>query len=149
MADKQIDAATSEELAKIEARMAEIKETTLEELIRDWPSPWRNEAMTNAKVTGRLGGNRSTRPCWPRPVALRGLRKLGSRNPDEYEQSEDPMGSYADSAGHHGRKRPRCPTNPGIKKALAVKARAFCLVPGFSTCSVRDPLLRSERFALA
>ena len=93
--EEQLDrAALEQELADIEARMAEIKAQTTEELIRDWPSPWRNEAMTGAKVTGRLSSNKEYQTMLARLRKLQG--KLGVvAKPRETEEAQDPMGSYA------------------------------------------------------
>lgn len=83
-----------EELDAINARMAEIKETVTSELIRDWPSPWKNDAMVNAKVTGRLGSNKHFQVLLARRRELDA--ELGIQEPTrESETAQDPMGSYA------------------------------------------------------
>jgi hypothetical protein len=81
-------------MGQIQDRMAEIKALVTEELIRDWPSPWRNEAMTAAKVSGRLSSHKEYQSLLSR---LRELQKeLGvTAKPRETEEAEDPMGSYA------------------------------------------------------
>ncbi|MGQ0678887.1 MAG: hypothetical protein ACT4OM_04385 [Actinomycetota bacterium] len=85
------------ELSAVGARMAEIKAFVTEELIRDWPSPWRNEAMTNAKVGGRLGGNKEFQGLLARKRELE--KELGVvYEARKMEQSEDPMGAYVTKA---------------------------------------------------
>ncbi len=87
-------ASLEQELQEAEARMAEIKANVTEELIRDWPSPWRNEAMTGAKVTGRLSSHKEYQSLLQRTRELQ--RELGvTAKPRETEEAEDPMGSYA------------------------------------------------------
>lgn len=82
------------ELEALQARMAEIKTQVTEELIRDWPSPWRNESMTNAKVGGRLGGNKEFQGLLRRRRELQ--ETLGVADaPRQLEDAVDPMGSYA------------------------------------------------------
>lgn len=83
-----------EELDAVKTRMAEIKEIVTSELIRDWPSPWKNESMVNAKVTGRLSSNRHFQVLLARCRELEA--ELGIRDPSrESETAQDPMGSYA------------------------------------------------------
>ena len=87
-------AALQEELAQVASRMSEIKEAVKEELIRDWPSPWRNEGMTNAKVTGRLGSHKEYRVLLTRQRELEEALGIVA-GPRIIEEAEDPMGSYA------------------------------------------------------
>jgi hypothetical protein len=51
-------AALQEEMASLQERMDEIREWVTEELLDTWPSPWKNDSMVKAKVTGRLGSNK-------------------------------------------------------------------------------------------
>jgi hypothetical protein len=92
-------AGLEQEMSQIQDRMAEIKDLTEEELIRDWPSPWRNEAMTEAKVSGRLSSHKEYQSLLQR---LREIKKqLGVvAKPREMEEAEDPMGSYALKLAH-------------------------------------------------
>ena len=87
-------AALEEELAQVASRMGEIKEAATEELIRDWPSPWRNEGMTNAKVTGRLSSNKEYRVLLTRQREIEEALGIVA-GPRKIEEAEDPMGSYA------------------------------------------------------
>jgi len=87
-------AALQEELAQLQARMEELKIAVTEELIRDWPSPWRNEGMTNAKVTGRLSSNKEYRELLTRQREIEATLGIVA-GPRKIEEAEDPMGSYA------------------------------------------------------
>lgn len=82
------------ELEAVQARMAEIKAQVSEELIRDWPSPWKAEAMVAAKVTGRLGGNKEFQGLLKRKRELQESLDMPDA-PRQLEDAVDPMGSYA------------------------------------------------------
>lgn len=86
--------ALQEELAQVASRMEELKVAVTEELIRDWPSPWRNEGMTNAKVTGRLSSNKEYRVLLTRQRELEAVLGIVA-GPRKIEEAEDPMGAYA------------------------------------------------------
>ena len=83
-----------EELAAINARMAQIKEEVTADLLATWPSPWKNESMVNAKVSGRLGSHKFFQVLLARRRELDEMlgTESGPKPPDE---AEDPMGSYA------------------------------------------------------
>ena len=83
-----------EELAAISARMNQIREEVTADLLATWPSPWKNEAMVGAKVTGRLGSHKFFQILLARKRELE--EELGTETgPTEFEDAEDPMGSYA------------------------------------------------------
>lgn len=83
-----------EELEAIDAKMAEIKKDVTEELVRDWPSPWKGEAMVGAKVTGRLSAHKAYQTLLARRRELEA--QLGvSTGGRQTEEAQDPMGSYA------------------------------------------------------
>lgn len=76
------------------AKMVEITEAVTEELLRDWPSPWKNESMVNAKVSGRLSSHKAFQTLLARRRELEA--QLGIiHNARQVEEAEDPMGSYA------------------------------------------------------
>jgi hypothetical protein len=82
------------ELEALQARMAEIKAEVTEELIRDWPSVWRNDEMTNAKVTGRLSSHKEYQTLLARQRVLQ--KELGVQAaPREVDEAQDPMGAYS------------------------------------------------------
>lgn len=84
-----------EELKAIIARMDEIREQQTADLLSSWPSPWKNEAMVGAKVTGRLGSHKAFQVLLQRKRELEedlGVSEVPER---EMEDAEDPMGSYA------------------------------------------------------
>lgn len=83
-----------DELTETEKRMAQIKAETTEELIRDWPSPWRNDAMTSAKVSGRLSSNKEYQVLLHRQRQLREILGVAPKQ-RENDEAQDPMGSYA------------------------------------------------------
>lgn len=83
-----------EELEAITARMNQIREEVKAELLATWPSPWQNEAMVGAKVTGRLGSHKAFQILLSRKRELE--EELGTDTvPRHMEDAEDPMGSYA------------------------------------------------------
>ncbi|MEX2587460.1 MAG: hypothetical protein WD602_05630 [Actinomycetota bacterium] len=83
-----------EEREAINAKMAEIKEAVTEELIRDWPSPWKSENMVGAKVTGRLSSHKAYQTLMARRRELDAqLGIVGAAR--QAEEAQDPMGSYA------------------------------------------------------
>ena len=92
--EKSDRAALEEELAQIEDRMGQIKAETTEELIRDWPSPWRNEAMTQAKVSGRLSAHKEYQTLLVRQRKLNSVLGVTPK-PRGSDEAQDPMGSYA------------------------------------------------------
>lgn len=90
----QSQPASADDLAATEERMAQIKAQVTEELIRDWPSPWKNDAMVNAKVSGRLGGNKEFQALLAKRRVLQG--QLGvAPAARQMEDAVDPMGGYA------------------------------------------------------
>lgn len=83
-----------EELAAIIARMDQLKEEVTADLLATWPSPWKNESMVSAKVSGRLGSHKAFQVLLARRRELE--EQLGTENaPRAVEDAEDPMGSYA------------------------------------------------------
>ena len=83
-----------EELAAINARMGQIKEEVTADLLATWPSPWKNESMVNAKVSGRLGSHKFFQVLLARRRELDEL--LGTdAGPKDVDDAQDPMGSYA------------------------------------------------------
>lgn len=83
-----------EELEAIDAKMAEIKQAVTDELVRDWPSPWKSENMVGAKVTGRLSSHKPYQTLLARRRELEEQLGVvvGAR---QAEEAQDPMGSYA------------------------------------------------------
>lgn len=84
-----------EELAAIETRMGQIREEVTTELLATWPSPWKNDAMVNAKVTGRLGSNKAFQVLLARQRELQAELGTESAAKPDFEDAEDPMGSYS------------------------------------------------------
>lgn len=85
-----------EELEAINARMAQIKEEVTADLLATWPSPWKNESMVGAKVTGRLGSHKFFQVLLARRRELdEMLGKDSSMARPMEDAAEDPMGSYA------------------------------------------------------
>lgn len=83
-----------EELEAVTARMDKIREEVTADLLATWPSPWQNEAMVGAKVTGRLGSHKAFQILLARKRELE--NQLGVKSgPRAVEDAEDPMGSYA------------------------------------------------------
>ncbi len=83
-----------EELEAITTRMNQIREEVTADLLATWPSPWKNEAMVGAKVTGRLGSHKAFQILLSRKRELE--EELGTdTGPTHMEDAEDPMGSYA------------------------------------------------------
>lgn len=83
-----------EELAAINARMNQIKEEVTADLLASWPSPWKNESMVNAKVSGRLGSNKAFQVLLARRRELD--EELGTDSaPKPIDTGEDPMQAYA------------------------------------------------------
>lgn len=83
-----------EELQAIKVKMSEIKQAVTDELIRDWPSPWKSENMVGAKVTGRLSSHAPYQTLLARQRELEA--QLGTvPGPRQVEEAQDPMGSYA------------------------------------------------------
>lgn len=83
-----------EELDAIRAKMAEIKQVVTDELLAEWPSPWRSENMVNAKVTGRLSSHKAYQTLLARTRELEAeLGIVGHAR--QAEEAQDPMGSYA------------------------------------------------------
>lgn len=83
-----------EELEAISTRMNQIREEVTADLLATWPSPWKNEAMVGAKVTGRLGSHKAFQILLSRKRELE--EELGTdTGPTHMEDAEDPMGSYA------------------------------------------------------
>ncbi len=83
-----------EELEAINARMLQIKEEVTADLLATWPSPWKNESMVSAKVTGRLGSHKSFQVLLARRRELD--EQLGTDSgPRANDDAQDPMGSYA------------------------------------------------------
>lgn len=83
-----------EELEAMRAKMSEIKQVVTDELIREWPSPWKSENMVNAKVTGRLSSHKAYQTLLARTRELEAQLGIvgGAR---VAEEAQDPMGSYA------------------------------------------------------
>lgn len=87
-------ASPEEELEAINARMAQIKEEVTADLLATWPSPWKNDSMVNAKVSGRLGSHKHFQLLLQRRRELD--EQLGTDSaPATVEVGEDPMQSYA------------------------------------------------------
>lgn len=87
-------AGPAEELAAVNARMAEIKEEVTADLLATWPSPWKNESMVAAKVGGRLGSHKAFQLLLQRRRELD--EELGTDStPQQIDNGEDPMQSYA------------------------------------------------------
>jgi hypothetical protein len=83
-----------EELAAINARMDQLKEEVTADLLASWPSPWKNEAMVGAKVSGRLGSNKAFQVLLARRRELD--EELGTDSSSKpVDPGEDPMQSYA------------------------------------------------------
>lgn len=87
-------AGPEEELAAITARMDQIKEEVTADLLATWPSPWKNDSMVNAKVSGRLGSNKAFQVLLARRRELD--EELGADSYDRgIDDAEDPMGAYS------------------------------------------------------
>ncbi len=84
-----------EELEAIVARMDQLREQATADLLASWPSPWKNESMVNAKVTGRLGSNKAFQILLQRRRELEEQLGTFTPAPRDMEDAEDPMGSYA------------------------------------------------------
>jgi len=87
-------AGPEEELEAINSRMAQIKEEVTADLLATWPSPWKNDSMVNAKVSGRLGSHKHFQLLLQRRRELDD--QLGTDSaPAQVEAGEDPMQAYA------------------------------------------------------
>lgn len=87
-------AGPEEELAAISARMDQIKEEVTADLLATWPSPWKNDSMVNAKVSGRLGSNKAFQVLLARRRELD--EELGADSYSrETDEAQDPMGAYS------------------------------------------------------
>lgn len=87
-------AGPGEELAAITARMDQIKEEVTADLLATWPSPWKNDSMVNAKVSGRLGSNKAFQVLLARRRELD--EELGADSYDRgTDDAQDPMGAYS------------------------------------------------------